>query len=420
MPPLPLLFWFRLLERGGPIEKGGRGRLMSDFSSLLFLPASFLSLLLPLLEISMARAKPRRLGFTLVELLVVIAIIGVLVGLLLPAVQAAREAARRMQCGNNVKQIGLGLHNYHSAYQMFPMQSGGTHSGPINNGRILSWLVPVLPFIEQQPLWEQVSNPLGGYPAMGPLPWDTGYAPWRTTVGTYRCPSDPTVGVPGQTGLNNYSACVGDCVQTTHTGGVNPDGTVGDPNAKQRLRGIFETRYFTRFRDILDGTSNTIAVGEIVVDAGNLEIIGQPKFDQRDPFFDNPEICYQNNVDPTRPQFWADGSNTGAGDQRRGKRWADGRPMFSSVNTVRPPNKESCLWSGDGSDGTYTMASRHQGGCHVLMGDGAVKFITDSIDSGNQTIGNIPRAGSVVGQQSPYGLWGALGTKAGKETQSLE
>lgn len=367
--------------------------------------------------------KSDRGGFTLVELLVVIAIIGVMVGLLLPAVQAAREAARRMSCGNNIKQLGLGLHNYHAAYNRLPMQGGGTTSGPQNNRRMLSWLVPLLPFVEQQALWEQVANPsvFGGtqYPAMGPVVWATGYDPWRTTVGTYRCPSDPTVGVPGQTGLNNYSACVGDSMQRTNDGGVNDDGNVFDAGAKGLLRGVFEPRHFVGFRDILDGTSNTIAAGEIVVDANRLEIIGQPKFNQFDPFFDNPQICYANNVDPARPQFWRDATNLGGADQKRGKRWADSRPMFTSVNTVRPPNKESCLWSSE-NDGTYTMASRHQGGCHVLFADGAVKFITDSIEAGNQAAGNVPRAGSTPGQQSPYGLWGALGSKAHKESRQLE
>lgn len=289
---------------------------------------------------------------------------------------------------------------------------------------MLSWLVGILPFVEQQALWEQISNPLVNgtrtYPAMGPVVWDTGYAPWRTTVGSYRCPSDPTVGVNGQTGLNNYSACLGDAYQTTHTGGVNEAGVVTDAGAKNRMRGVFETRHFTCFRDILDGTSNTIAAGEIVVDAGNLEIIGQPKMNQRDPFFDNPQRCFTDNVDPARPQFWLDATNTGNADQRRGKRWAEGRPMFTSVNTVRPPNKESCIWGGDGSDGTYTMASRHQGGCHVLFADGAVKFITDSIESGNQSAVHLPRAGSRPGMESPYGLWGALGSKSGKETASLQ
>lgn len=123
----------------------------------------------------------RSSGFTLVELLVVIAIIGVMVGLLLPAVQAAREAARRMSCGNNFKQIGLGLHNYHAAYNKLPSAGYGTR---MHTGR-LNCLVGILPFVEQQALWEQISNPLqvpagttptpsgainGIWPAFGPGP----------------------------------------------------------------------------------------------------------------------------------------------------------------------------------------------------------------------------------------------------------
>ncbi len=125
----------------------------------------------------MLKSKFRQ-AFTLVELLVVIAIIGVMVGLLLPAVQAAREAARRMSCGNNFKQLGLGLHNYHAAYNRLPQHGGGTPSGPaIHNQLFLSILVPMLPFVEQQSLWEQISNQLvvgsTTYPPMGPVMWGT-------------------------------------------------------------------------------------------------------------------------------------------------------------------------------------------------------------------------------------------------------
>ncbi len=161
-------------------------------------------------------------GFTLVELLVVIAIIGILVGLLLPAVQAAREAARRMSCSNNFKQIGIGLHNYHAAYDQFP-SPGGTGAADrtrppgmdmIMNNYRLNVLVPLLPFIEQQPLWEKISNPTVGttntFMSMGPIPWYNNgeYPHWRVQVNTYRCPSDP--GVSGGIAYTNYATCAGD------------------------------------------------------------------------------------------------------------------------------------------------------------------------------------------------------------------
>ncbi|MFK8111538.1 MAG: DUF1559 domain-containing protein, partial [Rubripirellula sp.] len=162
----------------------------------------------------MQKFNVRRQGFTLVELLVVIAISGILVGLLLPAVQAAREAARRMSCSNNFKQLGLGVHNYHSAFKQLPTNMTGTDRALVgnvtnnSNRRYLSWLVSLTPFIEQQGIWEQVVNPSqdvtqgatlpgnlnnGRWPAMGPGAWRNIYVPWATEIPTYRCPSDPSV-----------------------------------------------------------------------------------------------------------------------------------------------------------------------------------------------------------------------------------
>ncbi len=191
-------------------------------------------------------------GFTLVELLVVIAIIGVLVGLLLPAVQAAREAARRMSCSNNFKQLGLALHNYHSAYDQIPMHGAGTESPggvpvPLGNANAtdnwwtsygncnawrLSALVGMTPFMEQQAIWEQISNPslidatnptttfTTPWPAMGPVPDTARYVPWVTEIPTLRCPSDPGVGLPAL-GRTNYAMCMGDSMDWSIRGPVN-------------------------------------------------------------------------------------------------------------------------------------------------------------------------------------------------------
>ena len=197
----------------------------------------------------MKRKTSARSGFTLVELLVVIAIIGVLVGLLLPAVQAAREAARRMSCSNNFKQIGLAIHNYHSAYKQLPTSgcgttgdegysphqsnpnAGGHGGGPTLSQAQLSWIVGILPFMEQQALWEEVSNPYeqqlsgGGtttYPAFAPSPnrnWNFRDA-WYTEIPTLRCPSDPGTGLPSQ-GRTNYAGCFGDSIDQANAGVVH-------------------------------------------------------------------------------------------------------------------------------------------------------------------------------------------------------
>ncbi|WP_442507709.1 DUF1559 domain-containing protein [Novipirellula sp. SH528] len=374
-----------------------------------------------------------RSGFTLVELLVVIAIIGVLVGLLLPAVQAAREAARRMSCSNNVKQLGLGMHNYHAAYNMLPMQSGGTHgkgTGP-SNRLMLSWLVGVLPFVEQQALWEQISNPNGTYPAMGGQTDDTNYLPWRTQVPAFRCPSDPTQQT-ADFAFTNYYACQGDAYFEQHHAGINDgsyigsgDGTWGEAAGERWARGVFRTRHFTRFRDILDGTSNTIAAGEIVVDSNRHEVIATTMMNRGGNGCAAPESYnIPAHIDPTRPQFTLNaGGNLWEGTMRnsRGRRWQDGRSMYGNFHTIRPPNSYGVGRGWYDNFGFSTAASRHQGGCHILMADGAVAFITSSIDSGdqNRTAPGCVGGGNDAGMESPYGVWGALGTKDSKETAAV-
>ncbi|TWU62785.1 MULTISPECIES: DUF1559 domain-containing protein [Crateriforma] len=382
-------------------------------------------------------------GFTLVELLVVIAIIGVLVGLLLPAVQSAREAARRMSCSNNCKQIGLALHNYHSAFKGFPSMSHGTsgkknttfgngHTGGANwthNALRLSWTVTLLPFMEQQPLWDQISQPYqdanpGGnpppnniWPAMGPRSWVGHYEPWRTQVSTYRCPTDSGAQRGNERARLNYAGCVGDAVRGTHGGW-------GD----ERNRGFFRCRYWHKFRDMLDGTSNVIAIAEFATDAGIREVnagaaIRVSGLASRTI----PQTCRDEVVDPQRPQFYLpsvqrSGVNQGTA---RGLQWNDGLPHFSGFNTVMAPNGPSCLGNGTGTFGIYTAGSRHPGGCHVVMADGSVHFISDTIDAGDQTKGPVSANSgdpnrSLPGDPSPYGVWGALGTRNMRESVSID
>ena len=398
-------------------------------------------------------------AFTLVELLVVIAIIGVLVGLLLPAVQAAREAARRMSCSNNFKQIGLGIHNYHSAYRQLPIHKGGT-SGVLSgtdywsansiaqniqtNQEELSFLVGLTPFIEGQALWEQISNPnapntdgtAGDYQPMGPLPERDNYGPWSTEIPTLRCPSDPGVGLPAQ-GRTNYAACLGDSPFRGSAGATDQYLARGSNEAqftRSSMRGAFVPRQRMAFRDILDGLANTVVAGEIATDLGDRDTRTIPRA-AGSVLSGTPAACNDTNGDPTRPQFWLSTVNVLNTDEGRGYRWADGNPVFSVMNTILPPNAKTCVNVNNGGtndathDGTPTSAarhksgylppsSRHQGGCHVLMGDGAVKFITDSIEAGSQDTSPVIHAGTGVrapGSRSPYGLWGALGTRANKE-----
>ncbi|WP_145421302.1 DUF1559 domain-containing protein [Planctomycetes bacterium K23_9] len=401
------------------------------------------------------KSPPRRQsGFTLVELLVVIAIIGILVGLLLPAVQAAREAARRMSCSNNFKQIGLAIHNYHSAYKRLPRHHAGTwvDGAPANqhNAMRLSIFVGLSPFMEQQGLWEQIKNPsvsvvnsgaaiptpTGQWPSMGPEPWQDEYVPWMTEVPTLRCPSDPGVGLPAF-GRTNYAASLGDSTELMSSGAVGIDAnnqlvrnnaTLAS-RARAGCRGAFVARQDMRFRDILDGLSNTMIAGEIVTDLGDNDNRSAASINNgSDNIREESDHCQHDGlVSPERPRFWSNGSDGGnaptlaGADEGRGFRWADAGSVYSSVNNILPPNRELCMGDSAAGPGTVSVGSRHQGGAHILMGDGAVIFITDSIEAGDIHHENVWLGGtghSAPGSQSPYGLWGAMATRASGEVIS--
>ena len=265
----------------------------------------------------------------------------------------------------------------------------------------------------------------------------------------YRCPSDPAFSPPGY-GRINYGACFGDASNSTNNGGRNEGGYItnqNDPNhndfdresgfnwlverSEAANRGFFWARQPLKFRDCTDGLSNTIAMGEILTDAAqllanttNMRLNGGNV--SQDLTFSGgnaaaPLDCIQHpDLDPDRPLFWNQsiaGRRPGR-DQKRGLRWADYRLNYSAFQTIVPPNGPTCTRSNDNSEGFFTAGSNHQGGCHVLMGDGSVVFITDSIEGGDQSQGPVQTRGPwpLGGSPSPYGLWGALGTRNTRET----
>jgi prepilin-type N-terminal cleavage/methylation domain-containing protein len=226
----------------------------------------------------MGRYRVRRAAFTLVELLVVIAIIGVLVALLLPAVQSAREAARRMQCSNNLKQLGLAMHNYHDTYSVFPISTYGGYGDPDGMGGYTQtskcWgiLARMLPFMEQQTLYDACNPSLNSMAASGRM---------NTVVKGFMCPSDPVA----STGLNvdnntyitggttvavtNYRGMMGNdwnwgayTNNTVVTPGWLSWGTADSFMDNNGLFFAFVNKKPKSMANILDGTSNTLAIGE--------------------------------------------------------------------------------------------------------------------------------------------------------------
>ncbi|GAA4423134.1 DUF1559 domain-containing protein [Bremerella cremea] len=313
------------------------------------------------------RAQARS-GFTLVELLVVIAIIGVLIALLLPAVQQAREAARRMQCTNNQKQLGLAMHNYHDTYGNFPpgviglVNFDGTD--PLNfENTPPTWMQSILPFIEQANLYDQMKPH-----------FDQGRraatAPGRfTVIDGLTCPSDantpkitniePAVW-SGNFGFGgNYVACSG-------SGYFTPS---SDPYM-QNADGMFYAKSKTDFASVVDGTSNTVMLGEILV---------------------VPDVAPRNSVNQDlRGSYYFGRRASGNFSTREPPNTIVGDRLSSCRNLPRTP----C--NGQGTDNMIIHSrSLHPGGANVTLGDGSVRFIPETV---NRTV------------------FQAYGTRAGGET----
>jgi prepilin-type N-terminal cleavage/methylation domain-containing protein/prepilin-type processing-associated H-X9-DG protein len=353
--------------------------------------------------------KSHKRGFTLIELLVVIAIISMLIALLLPAVQQAREAARRSQCRNNLKQLGLALHNYHDAFQVFVPRSGGTARNAGNNfGNRwrLSGLVGILPYIDQGPLYQQISSPLGTFPAFGPVPWTSPatYTPWKAQVPVYLCPSagENLGAAAAGGGVNSYSFCAGDSYDIRN---ADADSN-GLPLTLRVPRGAFGWIICSGFNNFTDGASNTILMSE-----RRFPVLDRDLGHTANTIGSIPRNCtatFDRSIDEyTTPVTVG---------RYVGTRWADGGSSYAGFNTILPPNSPSCVEAAsDEGNGFHSAGSEHSGGCHALMGDGSVRFISENIDAGSQSF----NASTVTGPMpSPYGVWGALGTKASSEAVS--
>lgn len=310
-----------------------------------------------------------RSAFTLVELLVVIAIIGTLVGLLLPAAQSAREAARRMSCSNQMKQIGLGLHMHHDAMGHFPSQRDRTRAPvPTREQSFYRWgpLAMLTPFLEQSSIYEAIDlqKPLYLF-TMGPPPGVSTHPDLAgdvaTQVETFLCPSDLYQTVSDDWGATNYAANNGT--------GLN-GGTYTDAD------GLFYIDSQKKFRDIRDGSSNTIAFCETLI-GSNSPSISRGEANRGS---EGVLASVWSASAPTIDDSWCL-SDAMPVLFKRGEKWADGSVNDSGYHHFRSPNsRENDCYSR--SAAIKSGRSRHIGGVTVLMADGSVHFISESIDLG--------------------------------------
>ena len=299
----------------------------------------------------------RRRGFTLIELLVVIAIIAILIALLLPAVQQAREAARRSQCKNNLKQIGLGLHNYHDVHRTFPPAwvnparpndtcNDTAYPAIANNATVKAgwgWAAFILPYIEETAIYNQADIGGTGYPL-------DHVAAYQSIISTYRCPSD--IGPALNDGQwwdnrtnNGYEAAM--CNYLANNGHEYPQ-------LDNDFTGVFNRHSKVRIRDIIDGTSNTILIGE--------------------------NAYWDHLGEESRSGVWVGSIDADSGNPRD----AGGGVIFGAVTKINNLGTDAAIGITDAWRARWavgmSMNSRHTGGAHVLLADGSVRFISENIE----------------------------------------
>ena len=319
------------------------------------------------------RVLRRNRGFTLIELLVVTAIITVLIALLLPAVQQARESARRAQCKNNLKQIGLALHNYESSHSCLP-------PGRVGFPMTFSSLAAILPYVDGGNLYNLIDfNKAPTYVEPPVAPYSQNVVAAMTKIPMYLCPSDFGSVEGNSYASTNYVACTGSGASVAARYIRKGDGVMMDV----KLGGL------TRFRDIIDGMSSTVAFGEQTLGNGYAaggngtgSIPGSTS--PVDPRLQVLKLSTAQNdaltgtdPSPTNCVVGAAGSWSGI----RGAKWMDGHYGNSLYNHALSPNSLKFDCGNTSNNAGLTAArSRHTGGVHILLCDGSTRFVSDNID----------------------------------------
>jgi prepilin-type N-terminal cleavage/methylation domain-containing protein len=320
----------------------------------------------------MFRHSPRRFAFTLIELLVVIAIIAILIGLLLPAVQKVREAASRMRCSNNLKQLGIAMHSYHDAISRFPRNGNGPIGVTWNAWEQFSASYMILPYVEQENLFRQF-NRSGTF-------WNNYIGPMQVPVPVFMCPSAPAA--PSRTTISwggpgsNYGWSSGSSVRTAWGGG------------SATFNGMFNIYDERRMTDVKDGLSNTIMASELLSGDGTESGPARYPFDivyRNDGVF----TAVANREFPTLAELNAIGTASAVGQRSNsGSLWSWYAHGHTLLNTSAPPNWQHASSGGNccpggGHDwgwGIIPPRSMHTGGVNAVLGDGSVRFITNNID----------------------------------------